>query len=474
MQKNNLLFQNGKNITILFALAVFIFSGCSKKIDNPADAPSSADNSSTTAKYVITPQGPMLASLGHYIAPGYHLSLQNGHVLKIHTATGKMIEDFGEVRKDKNPLFNLPVHTSSSSGNIATGTPSNTVTPPQLVSWIAYTQWLNTSGQTLNYFSTNWTVPSVPTTNNGQLIYIFNGLQNAISGADIVQPVLQWGNNGTFGDNNWRIANWYVWNGGYAYSGPEIVGSGAALQGVISFTGTQADGSFNYTSSFVGHPSSALNVTEGNLYNGGGGAIPKVPQQFAAFETLESYHGNSGDVLYSTDYPPDPYVSMSNITLSAGGNPAALVWTPETTQYTTFGESAGVLSDNAAGAGDVNIFFRYYAPKINGATNPISLYTAVPSASGTITGYPGQAVTVQVNAYDKDPMATCTIHWSTNASVRWLTGSGSLTTTASNGSGSYNQATFFMPASGSITWSATYTQSGGSTLPYDGANVKVF
>jgi hypothetical protein len=166
---------------------------------------------------------------------------------------------------------------------------------------------------------------------------------------------------------------------------------------------------------------------------------------------------------------------MSNIQLQTGNAAAALNWTALTTSYATFKEFAAVISNNSAGAGDVNLFFRYYAPKINGSTLAVNLYTAVPSASGTITAYPGQSVTVQVNAFDKDPMATSTIHWTCNTSgVTWTSGSGSLTTTCVHGSGTSASATFIMPASGSINWSATYTQSGGSTLPYDGASVQVY
>ena len=101
-------------------------------------------------------------------------------------------------------------------------------------------EWTNTTGHPISYFSTKWIVPPAPATDNGQLVYLFNGIQQTSSGPFILQPVLQWGVSPAGGGSYWSITNWYVNGmGGIALKGNLVqVNSGDVLRGVMTLTGT--------------------------------------------------------------------------------------------------------------------------------------------------------------------------------------------------------------------------------------------
>jgi hypothetical protein len=76
--------------------------------------------------------------------------------------------------------------------------------------WIAYTYWNNGTGNSITSFETTWEVPPPPASDSGQLIYLFNGIQNYGSNYGILQPVLQWGTSPAGGGPYWAVASWYV------------------------------------------------------------------------------------------------------------------------------------------------------------------------------------------------------------------------------------------------------------------------
>jgi len=69
-----------------------------------------------------------------------------------------------------------------------------------------------------------WYVPGRPA-EGGALVFLFNGIES--TGGDwIMQPVLQWGDNGNFGGDYYTFASWLVGpeSSGYAaYSTPIVV-----------------------------------------------------------------------------------------------------------------------------------------------------------------------------------------------------------------------------------------------------------
>src|SRR5215813_13683143 len=58
--------------------------------------------------------------------------------------------------------------------------------------WVSWVDWQNNSGTPIAAFSATWIIPPEPSSAGGQLIYLFNGLQDA-GKSHILQPVLQCG-----------------------------------------------------------------------------------------------------------------------------------------------------------------------------------------------------------------------------------------------------------------------------------------
>jgi hypothetical protein len=109
--------------------------------------------------------------------------------------------------------------------------------PPAVNGWLMSLDAFAPSNSGRNWFSRmagRWRVPHDPPT-NGALIYIFNSLQSSGTDFEIVQPVLQYGNNGYFGSNAWRIASWWVDSDGNAlYSTPKTVSFYTEIRGSIT------------------------------------------------------------------------------------------------------------------------------------------------------------------------------------------------------------------------------------------------
>ncbi len=80
-----------------------------------------------------------------------------------------------------------------------------------------------------------WNVPPAPGRNDGQVIYLFNGMQPSSSSGPIIQPVLQWGNNGYYGGAYWEAVSWfYSSTSNYMYSTPIRVSSGDQIYGLMA------------------------------------------------------------------------------------------------------------------------------------------------------------------------------------------------------------------------------------------------
>ncbi len=111
------------------------------------------------------------------------------------------------------------------------------VAAPSLTHWMAYTEAneQNKPG-TLNIFNrlqADWTVPLAIQPNSGGVLYFFPSLS---SFSEIVQPVLQWGNNGEYGGYYWSLVSWY-WSGSApTHSTPISASPGDWIHGEIVMT----------------------------------------------------------------------------------------------------------------------------------------------------------------------------------------------------------------------------------------------
>jgi len=282
---------------------------------------------------VITPGGLRPKSNVHFIEPGHHLSGKDGVFRKIHTASGEVVKEFGAINKgNKNRKILRKRRRPIKSARGLIGAPQ-----PITDQWIIYSGWMNNSGTPINSFATKWAVPNPPASQDNQLIYLFNGLENAASNV-ILQPVLQWGVSPIGGGNYWAIANWYVGapSSGLAFHGPLVeVAPGVNLGGIMTLT-AQNGGLFNYNSAFIGYAAD-LPVTD-------------VDELVWAVETLECY-----GLQQFSDYPNSPSTAMGGIEIKVGGNEAAIQWTPYNA-VTDNGQHCTIVSDDSPN-GEVDLCY---------------------------------------------------------------------------------------------------------------------
>lgn len=450
-----------QNLLLLAGLGIsLVFSACNKMKDVSPAAP--VAKSSVDSSLVLTPEGYVPAYKVHHIQKGFALMRKGGHMLKIESKSGAIIEDYGEIHSPAATSSSTTTTTLGGAGNIAHGPIPYTENP----GWVTNAYWQNTSSTPITYLITAWVVPSLPASSDGQTIFLFNGLE-ASDGSTIVQPVLQWGPSDAGNADGWGIANWYVWNGIYATSDLLPVQPGAILEGAITYTGQNGSGSYDYTSTFYNLTTNAaydntLDVIEGDQPPNGY-TIPSVPDQVIATETLEAYNSegvNSGyGVVQASDYPAGQnYLNLYDILVNVGGttisNPA---WTVINNNV-PHGESTDLTPkiNNSTNKGQAIWIYWHPVPTIGGAVI-VGLTTT--STSYTITGYPGTVVSIELTANSillrKESGTTTATMTATTAGVTFSNGSTSISST--NGSAYY---TVTMPASGSFTVNASYTSTG--------------
>lgn len=294
---------------------------------------------------VLTPGGWRPKSNVHILQEGQHISGKGGRLRIIETATGKVVKDLGPKSTKKRPEHLRQAATP----------PARTVPAITDKGWIEYTQWQNTGTQPIVYFSTTWVVPPVPSSDDDQIIFLFNGLQPD-DGSHILQPVLQWGAaNGT--GKIWSITNWYAnGEGGAAITKTPIqVNSGDTLQGVMTLTG-QSGTEFSYHCSFVGHTSVDIDAND-------------IDELTWAYETLEAYgsQDETKPVPQCSDYPNTPLTAFTGIEIKTGsdlahGTDATLNW-QTVTNFTDCGQQVVVVS-NASPGGVVYLYYQNVAQSL--------------------------------------------------------------------------------------------------------------
>ena len=262
--------------------------------------------------YVRTPGGFRHKSFVHLVKPGQTITKRAGVSRLMDIKTNQLIATPGP--SDPGPSF-----------------------PGDGGGWVTWATWTNTTGQAISRFATTWTVPPAPTTQSGQLIYLFNALEDQ-AGDNILQPVLQWGLSGAGGGNFWGVANWYVDSNNHAFCTDVVpVNVGDKVTGVVAAS-IQANASFNYTSEFQGVPGTKLNVDG-------------LSELVLAEETLEAY-----TLTQCSDYPNTAMTAMTAIDLQVMGNPAPVSWVRSVMDNPACGEHTAVVS-NATPGGEVDLYY---------------------------------------------------------------------------------------------------------------------
>jgi hypothetical protein len=309
--------------------------------DSPSPPPGGAKPPDTDL--VLTPGGWRPRTQVHRVEHGHHISGKGGRLRIIETATGTVVKDLGEASKQKRARPG--------------GQPGSGDAPLPDYSWIENTGWSNTGATPIAYFSTTWVVPPAPASNDGQVVFLFNGLEQNGNGAApqgpyILQPVLQWGLSYAGGGAYWSITNWYVGPpGSTALYKPLInVNPGDVLQGVMTLTG-QSGTEFSYQSSFIGYPAADLTVTD-------------IDELTWACETLECYGPNQTGLTQCSDYPDTALTAMYDIELKVGDSvatstEATISWQAQTV-YSDCGQSCLIVSNDSP-QGAVYLYYRNVA-----------------------------------------------------------------------------------------------------------------
>jgi hypothetical protein len=261
-------------------------------------------------------------SQGYVRTPGGFRHKSYVHVLKEGESVIKQLDGVGTIAPKTNQFVDAAVSDVAVQDMTGTGG-----------GWVTWASWGNTGANPITSLTTTWTVPANPINNNGQLIYLFNALEDR-TGATILQPVLQWGISAAGGGNSWGVASWYVDSSHHAYCTPVVpVNEGELLVGTIKMTDAGI-----YRSEFQGVAGTAI-IAQG---------LPAMPW---ATLTLEAYGLKSGG-----DYPAIPYTGMSEIGLEVGGAAIAVEWTASTMANPPFGEHTDIAS-NANPGGKVVLFY---------------------------------------------------------------------------------------------------------------------
>ena len=137
--------------------------------------------------------------------------------------------------------------------------------------WVEASQWELSLASTDNIDDLYgyWYVPGPPSEGGG-LVFLFNGVEPA-GGNWIMQPVLQWGNNGNFGGDYYTFASWLVGpeSSGYVfYSSPNVVNPGDYLIGNTGQNGVAGGGLLYFVDAadVTTNKSSVADVTSQGLH----------------------------------------------------------------------------------------------------------------------------------------------------------------------------------------------------------------
>jgi hypothetical protein len=298
------------------------------------------DGPAVHAEMVLTPGGWKHPSLVHHVEPGMSVEHHEGR-LRLVDRQGVAVRDCGPA--PHHPP-GRPLHPRASQEALRNVSATSAV-PALAEGWITYASWTNDTGRPVSRFATTWTVPPAPRTDNGQTVFLFNGIQNSTM---IYQPVLQWGPSAAGGGSRWSVASWYAdgQTGQSFHSTLVDVNVGDVLTGVM-VRGRRRPNGYNYGCSFTGIPNTSLPV-----FN--------VEELTWCIETLEVYGAQS-----ESDYPDAPMTAMRSIELTCGQSSPSLVWTVNN-DVTDIGQHTVVVNEAVTGAGEVDLWYRPSAYWLSG------------------------------------------------------------------------------------------------------------
>jgi hypothetical protein len=235
--------------------------------------------------YVVTPFG--------YFHPSCVREVASGDTV---LADGRVRYADGTLDAEA-PVCGYPHYTAS--GQLMTAEPK----PPTIShSWIESGNAINTTSS-FGELSANWTVPPAPSSDDGQTVFLFPGMEDYATDTTIIQPVLGW-NAGFFGAN-WSIASWNCCPKGTTnYSTPVEVNSGDKIFGTIK------------SSCSAGTKScSKWDIATEDQTTGKSTTLGKTPSEGQTFTWAQGGALEVYEIVKCSDYPPNKSTVFSNLAL---------------------------------------------------------------------------------------------------------------------------------------------------------------
>jgi hypothetical protein len=234
--------------------------------------------------YVITPFG--------YFHPSCVREVASGDTV---LADGRVQHEDGTADAEA-PTCAYP-HYTSQGETVAVGTKQPTISH----SWIASANAINTTSPFAK-LTANWIVPPAPTTDHGQTVFLFPGMEDFVLTETIIQPVLGW-NAGFFG-TNWSIASWNCCPSGTTlYSTPVEVYSGDTILGTIK------------SNLPAGTGNSTWNITTKDETIHKHTTLKKTPSEGQTFTWAQGGALEVYEIVKCSDYPPDKSAAFYNLAL---------------------------------------------------------------------------------------------------------------------------------------------------------------
>lgn len=235
--------------------------------------------------YVITPFGYFHPSCVRQVASG-------GTVL----ADGRVQQVDGSVDAEA-PVCAYPHYTAK--GEIV---PPGPTRPTITHSWIESGNSVNTTSS-FGELTANWTVPPPPSSDHGQTVFLFPGMEDYATDETIIQPVLGW-NAGFFG-KNWSIASWNCCPSGTTnYSTPVEVNPGDIIFGTIKSMCQAGVKSC-----------SAWRITTEDETSSESTTLNKTPSEGQTFTWAQGGALEVYGIVRCSDYPPNHATAFYNLAL---------------------------------------------------------------------------------------------------------------------------------------------------------------
>lgn len=279
-------------------LFLTVIVGCSEspsQPENPSPDLSLESGPAIPKNYVITPNGLYHRSCVHQIEDGAQVG--KDRVVRRRNGTHYPIS---KCAYPKYPVQTRPLSRSGMS-----------IISPTNGGWIESLLALSSFPGTFRKLTANWNVPPNPVGyySSGMVYFTFPGLDN---GTFIIQPVLQYGNNGSYGGNWWTIASWHCDDGDdCVHSTPQTaVAAGNALNGLVEATNCSGGTcTWTITTKVVSTGvQSVLTLTDNDNYNEAVGGAVEVqgindcyayPHEGVVFSSIAVYNQNNSQVTPS-------------------------------------------------------------------------------------------------------------------------------------------------------------------------------